>query len=201
MLTDKLTFSSDDGKTMTMDSHITSAHLNLIASSSTIKATARAAMAAPPPEWLRLPAPLDDSPRQRHPNFRHLEAERQQEQLRPGTPGPASQTDVIEDNEPSVKIAEDQKGGMMGDMNLTSNFDTTGKETTSPGMGGAAVTSTAHWDGVALVVNSKASFQGNDVKIKDPCPLSCDGKTPTRKSLTYESGMGNFDSTSVYDKQ
>ena len=29
------------------------------------------------------------------------------------------------------------------------------------------MTSTAHWEGGALVANSKTSFQGNDVTIKD----------------------------------
>jgi hypothetical protein len=115
-------------------------------------------------------------------------------------PPPASQTDTIDDSEPSVKIAEDQKGGMMGDMNLTSTLSTDGKETTSPGMGGAPTTSTAHWDGVALVVDSKFSFQGTDVKVKDTYTLSSDGKTLTEVTHV-ESGMGNFDSTSVYDKQ
>jgi hypothetical protein len=115
-------------------------------------------------------------------------------------PPPASQTNTIDDSEPSVKVAEDQKGGMMGDMNITSTFDTTGKETKSAGMGGADVISTAHWDGVALVIDSKTSFQGSDVKIKDTYTLSGDGKTLTE--VTHiESGMGNFDTTSVYDKQ
>ena len=115
-------------------------------------------------------------------------------------PPPGSQTDTIDDSEPSVKIAEDQKGGMMGDMNLTTTVSTDGKETTSQGMGGAPVTSIAHWDGIALVIDSKTSFQGADVKIKDTYTLSSDGKTLTE--VTHiESGMGNFDTTSVYDKQ
>jgi hypothetical protein len=67
-------------------------------------------------------------------------------------------------------------------------------------MGGAPTTSTAHWDGAALVVDSKLSFQGTDVKVKDTYTLSSDGKTLTQVTHV-ESGMGNFDSTSVYDKQ
>ena len=113
---------------------------------------------------------------------------------------PRSQTDTIDDSEPAVKIAEDQKGGMMGDMNLTTTVSTDGKETTSAGMGGAPVTSIAHWDGIALVIDSKTSFQGSDIKIKDTYTLSSDGKTLTEVTHV-ESGMGNFDSTSVYDKQ
>jgi len=199
-LTDKLTFSSGDGKTMTMDSHITSATMNGDRKLVYDKADASAAMSSPSAAMAATPGAAgmihtgSGSPNLSgtwklnisKSNFGQL-------------PPPASQTDVIEDNEPSVKVAEDQKGGMMGDMNLTSNFDTTGKETTSPGMGGAAVTSTAHWDGVALVIDSKTSFQGNDVKIKDTYTLSGDGQTLTEVTHV-ESGMGNFDSTSVYDK-
>jgi hypothetical protein len=115
-------------------------------------------------------------------------------------PAPASQTNTIEDNEPSIKIVEDQKGGMMGDFNATTNLSTDGKETTSAGMGGAEVKSTAHWEGTTLVVNSTTSFQGSDVKIKDSYSLSTDGNTLTEVTHV-ETGMGNFDSTSVYDKQ
>ena len=67
-------------------------------------------------------------------------------------------------------------------------------------MGGAQVNSTAHWDGVSLVVDSKTSFQGSDVTIKDTYTPSGDGKT-LKEVAHVESGMGNFDSTSVYDKQ
>jgi hypothetical protein len=50
------------------------------------------------------------------------------------------------------------------------------------------------------VVDSKTAFQGNDVKIKDTYTLSGDGKTLTEVTHV-ESGMGNFDTTSVFDKQ
>jgi hypothetical protein len=115
-------------------------------------------------------------------------------------PPPASQTNTIEDSEPSVKIAIDQKGGMMGDTAYTVSLSTDGKETTFPGMGGAPVTCTSHWDGAALVVNSKTSFQGADITIKDNYTLSADGKALT-ETTHIESGMGNFDETLLYDKQ
>jgi hypothetical protein len=200
-LTDRLTFSaSDDGKTMTMDSHITSATINgdrkLVYDKQEGSAAMNdsGAMAATPGAAAMIHTGGAqpnltgtwklDIPKS---NFGQL-------------PPPASQTDTIDDSEPSVRIAEEQKGGMMGDMSLTSNLSTDGKETTSPGMGGAPTTSTAHWDGVALVVDSKFSFQGTDVKVKDTYTLSSDGKTLTEVTHV-ESGMGNFDSTSVYDKQ
>jgi hypothetical protein len=200
-LTDRLTFSaSDDGKTMTMDSHITSATINgdrkLVYDKQDGSAAMNdpGAMAATPGAASMIHTGGSqpnltgtwklDIPKS---NFGQI-------------PPPTSQTDTIDDSEPAVKIVEDQKGGMMGDMNLTSTLSTDGKETTSPGMGGAPTTSTAHWDGVALVVDSKLSFQGTDVKVKDTYTLSSDGKTLTEVTHV-ESGMGNFDSTSVYDKQ
>lgn len=199
-LTDRLTFiPSADGKTMTMTSHITSATMNgdrkLVYDAADTAASSPSGMAATPGAAAMIHTGTGDSPNLSgtwklnisKSNFGQI-------------PPPASQTDTIEDNEPSVKIAEDQKGGMMGDMNLTTNISTDGKETTSAGMGGAEVKSTAHWDGPTLVVNSKTSFQGSDITIKDSYSVSPDGKTLTEVTHV-ESGMGNFDSTSVYDKQ
>lgn len=115
-------------------------------------------------------------------------------------PPPTSQTDTIEHNEPSLKITVDQKGGAMGDATYTATLSTDGKETTSTGMGGAEVKSTAHWDGDSLVVVSKTSFQGSDFTIKDTYSLSTDGKVLTQ--ITHvESGMGNFDAKDIFDKQ
>jgi len=204
-LTDRLTFSpSDDGKTMTMDSHITSATINgdrklvydrVDASAAAASMASPAPMAATPGAAAMIHAGGGDPPNLGgtwtldvpKSNFGQM-------------PAPASQTDTIEDNEPAVKITEDQKGGMMGDMNLVTTLSTDGNPSTSAGMGGAQVTSTAHWEGASLVVNSKTSFQGSDITIKDTYTLSADGKTLTEVTHV-ESGMGNFDSTSVYDKK
>jgi hypothetical protein len=203
VLTDKLEFSaSDDGSTMTMTSHIASATMNgdrkLVydkdSASASAAPAAGMAMAATPGAAAMIHtgagAPnLSGSWKLNIPKSSFGQI-----------PPPASQMDTIDDIEPVVKITEDQKGGMMGDMNMSSTVDTSGKETKNSGMGGADVLSTAHWDGVALVVDSKTSFQGSDVKIKDSYTLSADGKTLTE--VTHiESGMGNFDTSSVYDKQ
>jgi hypothetical protein len=202
VLTDKLTFSSDDGQTMTMTSHISSATMNgdrkLIydrdGGSASAAPAAGAAMAATAGAAAMIHTGAGA------PNLSGIWKLNISKSSFGQLPPPASQTNTIDDSEPAVKVAEDQKGGMMGDMNITSTFDTTGKETKSAGMGGADVLSTAHWDGVALVIDSKTSFQGNDVKIKDTYTLSGDGKTLTEVTHV-ESGMGNFDTTSVYDKQ
>ncbi len=202
VLTDKLTFSpSDDGSTMTMTSHIASATINGDRKFVYDKAEASSAAATDPAQVAATPgaaAMIHVGGSQ--PNFTGVWKLNISKSSFGQIPPPGSQTDTIDDSEPSVKIAEDQKGGMMGDMNLTTTVSTDGKETTSTGMGGTPVTSIAHWDGIALVIDSKTSFQGSDVKIKDTYTLSSDGKTLTE--VTHiESGMGNFDTTSVYDKQ
>jgi hypothetical protein len=192
-LTDRLTFSpSDDGKTMTMDSHITSATINGDRKLVYDATDGSAAMAAP--------SANDPTPSGVAPNLSGTWKLNIPKSNFGQIPPPTSQTDTIVDSEPSITVTSDQKGGMMGDTTTTAALSSDGKPTSSPGMGGAAVTSTAHWNGAALVVNSKTSFQGSDVTIKDTYTLSADGKTLTQ--LTHvESGMGNFDMTSVFDKQ
>lgn len=113
---------------------------------------------------------------------------------------PASEVDTITENGNSMSVAVAQKGGMMGDSNTTESYNTDGTPSSWKGMGDATVSGTANWDGDKLVVDAKTSFQGSDVKIKETYSLSSDGKTLT-KTLHAETGMGNFDSTSVYDKQ
>jgi hypothetical protein len=199
-LMDRLTFSvSDDGKTMTIDSHITSATMNgdrkLVYDAADTAAGVGGAMTATPGAAAMIHAGGGDAP--------NLTGTWKLDVAKSDfgqTPPPTSQTDTIEDNEPSIKIVEDQKGGMMGDMSFTMTLSSDGKETTSTGMGGTPVTSTAHWERSTLVVNSTTSFQGSDVKIKDSYTLSPDGKTLTEVAH-LETGMGNFDSTRVFEKQ
>lgn len=201
-LTDKLTFSvAPDGSTLTMTSHISSAMMNgerkLVydkgGSTSDAAATGAGGAAATPGAAAMIHTGSSpnlsgtwklDIPKS---NFGQMQP-------------PASQVDTIQDDEPSVKIAVDQKGGPMGDMAYTESLTTDGKSSTWPGMGGSQVTGTAQWNGSSLVVDSKTSFQGSDVKIKDTFTLSPDGNALT-EATHVESGMGNFDSTSVFDKQ
>lgn len=199
-LTDKLTFSvAPDGSTLTMTSHISSATMNgdrkLVyhkggsgaadAPAGGVAASSGAAAmihAGGPQPNLSGTWKLDA-------------AQSKFGQMQP----PASQVDTITQDGSSIKIAVDQKGGMMGDTAYTESLTTDGQSATWPGMGGSQVTGTAQWDGSALVVDSKTSFQGSDVKIKDTFTLSPDGGTLTEVTHV-ESGMGNFDMTSVYTK-
>lgn len=200
-LTDRLTFSaSDDRKTMTMDSHITSATIN---GDRKLVYDAADASAAASPSGV---SPTAGAAAMIHTGGSETPSLTGTWKLNVAKsnfgqgPAPASQIDTIEDNEPTVKIVADQKGGFMGDTNITTTFSTDGKPTTSTGMAGAQVTSTAHWEGGALVTNSKTSFQGSDITIKDTFTPSADGKTFT-EATHVETSMGNFDTTSVFDKQ
>jgi hypothetical protein len=193
-LMDRLTYSaSDDGKTMTMDSHITSATINGDRKLVYDAADASAGMMAMP----AASAAMSSGSR---PNLSGTWKLNIPKSNFGQIPPPASQVDTIVDNEPSITITADQKGGMMGDSNNAETLSTDGKPTSSPGMGGAAVASTTHWDGAALVVDSKTSFQGSDVTLKDTYTVSADGNTLTEVTHVV-SGMGNFDITNVYDKQ
>jgi len=199
VLTDKMTFSVD-GSTLTMTGHIASANMNGDRTYVYDKGGSAAADAAPAGGM----AASSGAAAMIHaggaqPNLSGTwkldPAQSKFGQMQP----PASQVDTITQDGPSIKIAVDQKGGMMGDTAYTESLTTDGQPATWPGMGGSQVTGTAQWDGGALVVDSKTSFQGSDVKIKDTYTLSADGNTLT--DVTHvESGMGNFDMTSVYTK-
>jgi hypothetical protein len=199
-LTDKLTFSaSDDGQTMTMDSHITSAMIN--GDRKLVYDKVDASAAAPQPAA----TPTTGAAASTHtssgiPNLSGTWALSLTKSSFGEIPGPVSQTDTIEQSNPSVKITVDQKGGMMGDFDTIEALSTDGKEASYAGMGGTEVKSTAHWDGSALVVDSKTEFQGSAVTLKETYTLSPDGKTLT--DVTHiDSSMGSFDTTAVFDKQ
>ncbi len=199
-LTDKLTFSAD-GSTLTMTSHISSATMNGDRKLVYDKAGSAAADAAPAAGGM---AATPGAAAMIHtggsqPNLSGTWKLDTAKSSFGQMPPPASQVDTITDDGSSIKIAVDQKGGPMGDTAYTESLTTDGKSATWPGMGGTQVTGTAQWDGSALVVDSKTSFQGSDFKIKDTFTLSADGGTLT--DVTHiESGMGNFDTTSVFTK-
>lgn len=200
-LTDKLTYSvSSDGNTMTLTSHITSPTLNADRKMLYERAGDSAASAANGGV-----APTAGAMAMIHTGGSHPDLS--------GTwkldiaksdfgqaPPPASEVDTIVDNEPSLKIAIDQKGGMMGDMNLTEALTTDGQPSSWAGMGGSKVDGTAQWQGNTLVINAKSSFQGSDVTLKNSYTPGADGKSLTEVTHV-ETSMGNFDSTTVYDKQ
>lgn len=200
-LTDKLTFSvSDDGNTMTMTSHITSATINAdrkLVYDRTDAASAGAASAAGVAQTAGSMAMIHTGGS--HPNLSGAYKLDVPKSDFGQMGGPSGGTLTVDEGGSSIKIDNDQQGGPMGDMKSTQTLTTDGQESTSTMMGNP-VKSTAQWDGASLVVNAKTSFQGTDLTIKSTYSLSDDGKTLTVKTHA-ESSMGAFDSTAVYDKQ
>jgi hypothetical protein len=198
-LTDKLTFSaSDDGNTMTLTSHISSAMMNADRKMVYDRTEASAAAASPATGSAPAAAAATTSAGT-HPDLSGTwKLDIAKSDFGAGQP-PASQVDTIVMNGTSCKVTTDQKGGFMGDTNYSESFTTDGKESTWSGMGGSEVKGTAQWEGSTLVVNAKTSFQGSDVTIKDSYTLAADGTL----HLTSHAGtsMGDFDSKMVFDKQ
>jgi hypothetical protein len=199
VLTDKMTFSVD-GSTLTMTGHIASSTMNgdrtyvydKGGSASAEPAPANGGMAATPGAGAMIHTGAQ-------PNLSGTWKLDPAQSKFGRMPPPASQVDTIQQDGASIKIAVDQKGGVMGDTAYTESLTADGASATWPGMGGMQVTGTAQWNGGSLVIDAKTSFQGSDVKIKDTLSLT-DPNTLT--DVTHiESGMGNFDTTSVFTKQ
>ena len=113
-------------------------------------------------------------------------------------PAPESRTDIIEHSDPNLKDVVSAQGAQ-GKQDFTANYTTDGKEVTNK-MGPREVKSTANWEGNNLVVNSKTSFNDNDITIKSSWSISDDGKTLTQ-NVHFTSPMGEADQKMVYEKQ
>jgi hypothetical protein len=204
-LTDQLTFTpSDDGKTMTISQHISSSAFNMDRKMVFDNAGDSSADSSAPPANGGMAATAGTEAMIHaggsHPDLSGTwNLDIAKSNFGQGQP-PASEVDTITESGDTMKIVTAQKGGMMGDVNTTETFTTDGQPSTWSGMGDSKVTGTATWQGGKLVIDAKTSFQGSDVTIKTAYSLSPDGKTLT-SVLHAATSMGNFDSTSVYDKQ
>jgi len=184
---------SDDGKTLTQSAHIASPMGELDSKAVFEKQDAGAvtAKAAPAPI---VAAPPASGPK---PNFSgtwKLDVAKSDFGI---LPPPNSRTDVIEHNDPVLKITTSVEG-QDGKQNYTMSFTTDGKEATNTA-GGLELKSILTWEGVNLVDNAKFKFQDNDVVAKDIWILSDDGKTLTQNAH-YTSTMGEMDTKFVFAK-
>jgi len=91
-------------------------------------------------------------------------------------PPPASMTRTIVHKEPSLTMTLTQKGGAMGDSTTNLSFTTDGKPRTNT-ISGSPMTTTAKWDGDAIVMSSTTSMQGTEVRIDDRYDLAEGGRT------------------------
>jgi hypothetical protein len=113
-------------------------------------------------------------------------------------PGPDSQVDVIDHNDPVLKDALTQESAQ-GKINATISYATDGKEVTNQ-VGPREIKSIATWEGSNLVVNSKTTFNDSEVTIKSVWSLSDDGKTLT-KNEHLAASMGEMDRKTVFERQ
>lgn len=113
-------------------------------------------------------------------------------------PGPDSRTDVIEHNDPALKVSTAQEGAQ-GKQEYTLNMTTDGKEATNT-PGGLEVKSIGGWEANNLVMNIKLRVQDNDVAVKATWLLSEDGKTLTQNQH-LSMAMGELDQKMIFEKQ
>ena len=111
-------------------------------------------------------------------------------------PPPTAITRRVTHAEPSLTIVEEQTS-VLGDQNTTRAYTTDGKEMTFQA-NGADVTSSATWDGAALVVISKVDAIG--LLFNDRMTMSGDGKVMT-SVVHITSPQGEVDLTLVFDRQ
>lgn len=113
-------------------------------------------------------------------------------------PGPESQTNVIAQTEAALKVdvaAETAQGKQQYLLNYTLD----GKEALNK-MGPREVKSVATWEANTLVLNSKLSFNDQEVTLKALWTLSEDGKTLTQ-NVHLAAAMGETDQKQIYEKQ
>ena len=113
-------------------------------------------------------------------------------------PAPSSLTMKIGHEEPNLKVATAMAGDF-GEFSWDAAYTTDGKECINK-MRDNESKSTVKWDGDSLLIETRASFGGNDMTISDKWTLSADGKTLTidRK---FASSQGEMVQKMAMDKQ
>ncbi len=113
-------------------------------------------------------------------------------------PGPNSRTDVIDHQDPKLKVNSTIKGPQ-GERVVERSYTTDGKENTNT-QGNTEVKSKTRWEGKQLVTELKLEIQGNPVEIKDVWELGEDGKVLTMKR-DLKSSQGETSQKLHFDKQ
>jgi len=115
-----------------------------------------------------------------------------------GPMAPDSRTDVIDHKDPAIRESVNSSSSQ-GDFQMETAYTTDGKEAKNTIMG-SDFTTKAHWEGNALIVDTKGTTDNGDVTIHGKYELSDDGKTLT-KSDHISGGFGEADEKLVFDKQ
>ena len=110
---------------------------------------------------------------------------------------PQSVTRKIVHEEPNVTMVVTQKNSR-GDMTTEFKYATDGKEYVNKTRLGEA-RSTLRWDGDALLLSTRRTVMGRDLRIDDRWTLSADGRTMTITGKI--TGGADNDYTIVFEKQ
>jgi hypothetical protein len=113
-------------------------------------------------------------------------------------PAPTSWTRKITHAEPSLTIANEQKGGI-GEQSYTRTYTTDGKEIAFQS-DGTDVKGAATWQGDALVIRSYADAGGTTISITEKMTLSGGNKTLT-DAVHIVTPTGEIDVTYIFDEQ
>ncbi len=116
----------------------------------------------------------------------------------PGAMAPDSRTDIIDHKDPAIKESISASSSQ-GDWQMEISYTTDGKDAKNTIMGGDFTTK-AHWEGNALIVDTKGSTDNGDMTVHGKYELSDDGKTLT-KTTHISGGFGENDEKLVFDKQ
>jgi hypothetical protein len=113
-------------------------------------------------------------------------------------PGPESETDTIDHQDPNLKLAV-IRAGAQGKQQYELNLTLNGTEQTNK-LGDQEVKTTAQWEGATLVVVTKLTIQDNEVVFKSAYTIAPDGKT-VNDAVHLSSAMGEADQKLVFEKQ
>ncbi len=185
---------SDDGKTLTQNAHIASPMGEFDQKLVYEKQDGAAVAKAAPPPIAATPAPAVGGVK---PNFSgtwKLDVSKSDFGM---IPPDTSRTDVIEHNDPVMKVSV-SRDGAQGKVDYTINLTTDGKEAVNHA-GDFEFKSIVNWEASSLVENMKFKYEDNDVTARDVWQLSDDGKTLTH-SAHYVSPMGEMDTKLVFAK-
>jgi hypothetical protein len=112
-------------------------------------------------------------------------------------PAPANRTDLIEHNEPSLKISTDQAGAQ-GTQSDVAYYVTNGRDSMNR-IGSLDVSSKVSWQGNSLAVASIVQLDDSQVSSNSVWTLSEDGRTLTQRTH-WQIATRDIEQTLVFDK-
>jgi len=114
-------------------------------------------------------------------------------------PPPSSMSAKVTHADPKLTVAL-KMASENGDLDLSSNYTTDGKECVNQGFGGSDTKTVASWQGETLHMQTKGAFGDVAYTMTDKWTLSADGKILTIQR-NFSSSMGEVDQKLILEKQ